>query len=178
VALGPVKPTIEELAGELAQLRTRVETSESILQIHALKARYADLVDRRFSKGKVVDQETLGRIAREIADLFTPDGVWDGGPGLGVATGRAAIVERLERPTLTFSRHLFVKPMIEVQGDHASATWDLLCPCQREDGASFWMCGSEADRYLRVDGSWLHETMTLTSFFMAPVADGFGNIFT
>jgi hypothetical protein len=171
-------PTIEELADELARLRARVETSESILQIHALKARYADLVDRRFSKGKVVDPDTLARTAREIADLFTPDGVWDGGPGLGVGTGRAAIIERLERPTLTFSRHLFVKPMIEVQGDQATATWDLLCPCQRHDGTSFWMCGSETDRYVRVDGSWLHETMTLTSFFMAPVPDGFGRIFS
>jgi SnoaL-like domain len=171
-------PTIDELAEELARLRSSVETSESILQIQALKARYADLVDRRFSKGTLVDQETLARIARDIADLFTPDGVWDGGPGLGVATGRAAIIDRLERPTLSFSRHLFVQPVIEVRGDHATATWDLLCPCQRRDGTSFWMCGSEADSYVRIDGAWLHETMALTSFFMAPVADGFGRIFS
>ena len=171
-------PTMDEVAEEVAKLRTRVEASESMLQIHALKARYAELVDRRFSKGKVVGQDTLTRIAGEIADLFTPDGVWDGGPGLGVATGRAAIIDRLEHPTLTFSRHLFVKPVIEVHGDHATATWDLLCPCQRPDGTSFWMCGAEADRYVRLDGAWLHETMTLTSFFMAPVADGFGKLFS
>ena len=95
-----------------------------------------------------------------------------------MATGRAAIIDRLERPTLTFSRHLFVKPLIEVRGDRATATWDLLCPCQRHDGTSFWMCGSEADSYVRIDGAWLHETMALTSFFMAPVADGFGRIFS
>ena len=162
----------------MARLTARVETSESILQIHALKARYADLVDRRFSKGKLVSTDALNRLAGEIADLFTPDGVWDGGPGLGVATGRAAIIERLEHPTLNFSRHLFVKPVIEVRGDRATATWDLLCPCQRQDGTSFWMCGSEADRYVRLDDSWLHESMVLTGFFMAPVADGFGRIFS
>jgi hypothetical protein len=171
-------PTMEEFAEELARLTARVETSESILQIHALKARYAELVDRRFSKGRVVEGAMLASTALEIAELFTHDGVWDGGPGLGVATGRAAIIDRLEHPTLTFSRHLFVKPVIEVRGDRATATWDVLCPCQRQDGASFWMCGSEADRYVRVDGSWLHESMTLTSFFMAPVADGFGRIFS
>jgi hypothetical protein len=171
-------PTIDELAEELARLRTRVEKSESILQIHELKSRYAELVDCRFSKGKVVDPDTLTRIAKEIADLFHPDGVWDGGPGLGLATGRAAIIDRLEHPTLTFSRHLFVQPVIEVRGDRATATWDLLCPCQRQDGASFWMSGSEADRYVRVDGTWLHESMALTSFFMAPVTDGFGRIFS
>jgi hypothetical protein len=65
-----------------------------------------------------------------------------------------------------------------VLGDSATATWDLLCPCQRQDGTSFWMSGSEADRYVRVDGTWLHESMALTSVFMAPVADGFGRIFS
>ena len=108
---------LDELAAQLTELRTRVEASEGVLQIHALKSHYANLVDRRFAKGKVVDQATLARIAGEIADLFIPDGVWDGGPGLGVAKGRAAIVDRLERPTLTFSRHLFTNPVIDVQGD-------------------------------------------------------------
>ncbi len=171
-------PTLDELAAQLTELRTRVEASEGVLQIHAVKSHYANLVDRRFAKGKVVDQATLARIAGEIADSFIPDGVWDGGPGLGVAKGRAAIVDRLERPTLTFSRHLFTNPVIDVQGDRVSATWDLLCPCQRPDGASFWMSGSESDRYVRVDGAWLHESMTLTTYFMAPVSDGWGRIFS
>jgi hypothetical protein len=171
-------PTIDELARELVALRARVDTSESLLQIHGLKARYAHLVDQRFSKGQVVEQSLLALIAGEIADLFTPDGVWDGGPGLGVARGRAAIAAQLERPTLTFSRHLFTNPVIDVEGDHASATWDLLCPCQRHDGTSFLMSGSESDRYVRLDGRWLHQSMTLTTAFMAPVSDGWGRIFS
>jgi SnoaL-like protein len=170
-------PTIDELAAELATLRVRVDKSESTLAIHALKARYATLVDRRFAKGSLVDGQVLARIAGEIADLFTPDGIWDGGPGLGVATGRAEIVAQLERPTLTFSRHLFTNPVIDVQGDRASATWDLLCPCQRGDGASFLMSGSESDRYVCVDGVWRHASMSLTTYFMAPVSDGWGRIF-
>jgi hypothetical protein len=171
-------PTVDELAKEVAALKTRVDASESVLQIMALKAHYANLVDRRFSKGQLVEQSTLTRIAGEIADLFIPDGVWDGGPGLGVATGRAAIIDRLERPTLTFSRHLFTNPVIDVRGDAASATWGLLCPCQREDGAAFLMSGSEHDRYVRVGGTWLHESMSLTTHFMAPVAEGWGRIFS
>src|ERR1700722_15905501 len=98
---GDGMPTIEELAEEMTRLRTRVEASEGTLQIHAIKARYADLAAGRFSKGNVVDQDALTRIAEEFADLFTPDGVWDGGPGLGGATGRAAIIDRLARPPLT-----------------------------------------------------------------------------
>jgi hypothetical protein len=169
--------TIEDLAAEVAILRQRVDASESVLAIQALKARYGDLVDQRFSRGSVVDGSLLRRVTTEAATLFTPDGTWDGGPGLGVVSGRDAIAERLRSPTLTFSRHLFLKPSIEVDGDRATARWDLLSPCVRLDGTSCWMCGYEDDEYARINGEWLHRSMRLTTLFMAPVTDGFPRIF-
>jgi hypothetical protein len=169
-------PTIEELAAEVASLSRRVDASESILEIQALKARYGELVDQRFSVGAVVDDPTLERIAGEVAELFTPDGVWDGGAGLRTATGREAIAARLRQPTLSFSRHLFVKPRIRVDGDRAWARWDLLSPCRRLDGRSYWMCGYEDDEYTRTDGTWLHRSMRLTTVFMAPAGEGWTRI--
>jgi hypothetical protein len=168
--------TIEELAHEVAALRRRVDTSEAILQLQALKARYGELVDGRYAAGAVVDGAELERIADEIAGLFTVDGVWDGGPGLGTATGRPAIAARLRAPTLSFSRHLFVKPSIRVEGDRASARWDLLCPCRGRDGRSYWMCGYEDDEYVRTAGAWLHRSMRLTTVVMAPVDEGWAKI--
>src|ERR1700676_1050447 len=102
--------TVEELAAEVAALRERVTSSENVLSIQALKARYGELVDERFSKGAVVDAKTLAQVADAVAALFTADGVWDGGPGLGTVTGRRAIAARLREPTLTFSRHFFMNP--------------------------------------------------------------------
>jgi hypothetical protein len=169
--------TVEELAAEVAELRRRVAASESVLAIQALKARYGELVDRRFSAGSVVDAGTLAAVAGAVAELFTTDGVWDGGPGLGLATGRAAIAARLGQPTLTFSRHFFVNPRIEVDGDRASGRWDLLSPCRRADGTSYWMCGYEDDEYERAEGVWLHRSMTLTTVFMSAVGDGWTRIF-
>jgi hypothetical protein len=168
--------TIEELAGEVERLARRVDSCESVLQLQALKARYGELVDERFSPEGVVGSSELDRIVTQVAELFTVDGVWDGGPGLGVAVGRAAIAERLRTPTLSFSRHLFVKPRIEVNGDSASARWDLLSPCRRADGRSYWMCGYEDDEYLRVDGTWLHRSMKLVTIFMAPIEEGWTKI--
>ena len=75
--------TVAELSAEVAALRLRVESSESVLAIQSLKARYGELIDQRFSTGAVVDDDSLIRIADAVASLFTPDGVWDGGPGLG-----------------------------------------------------------------------------------------------
>lgn len=169
-------PTIEELSDEVERLARRVDDCESVLQLQALKARYGELVDERYSTQGVVGSDDLHRIAGEVAALFTADGVWDGGPGLGVAVGRSAIAERLRTPTLSFSRHLFVKPRILVDGNSASARWDLICPCRTAEGRSYWMCGYEDDEYLRVDGTWLHRSMKLTTIFMAPVEQGWPKI--
>ncbi|HXQ59572.1 MAG TPA: nuclear transport factor 2 family protein [Acidimicrobiales bacterium] len=169
--------TVEELAAEVAALQKRVAASETVLAIQALKARYGELVDRRFSAGAVVDATTLAGVADAVAALFAPDGVWDGGPGLGKAQGRPAIAARLGAPTLDFSRHFFLNPRIEVNGDTATGRWDLLSPCRRADGTSYWMCGYEDDDYVRVDGIWLHLSMTLTTVFMTPVGEGWTRIF-
>jgi hypothetical protein len=168
--------TVEELAADMAVLQERVARSEGILAIQSLKAHYGGLVDQRFSMGAVVDAGALSRVAEEIAGLFTADGVWDGGPGLGSATGRPAIAARLREPTLVFSRHLFMNPRIEVVGETGTARWDLLSPCRRPDGTSYWMCGYEDDEYARVNGVWLHRSMRLTTVFMAPVGDGWTRV--
>jgi hypothetical protein len=168
--------TLDELAEEVAALRRRVDASEAVLEIQTLKARYGELVDRRFVAGRVVDPPTLRALAAATAELFTEDATWDGGPGLGRVTGREAIAERLAAPTLDFSRHLFIKPNIRVDGDGATARWDLLSPCRRPDGSSYWMCGYEEDEYQRIAGVWLHRSMTLTTVFMSPVGDGWSRI--
>ena len=169
--------TLEELSAEVTALKQRVAASESVLLIQALKARYGELVDNRFSAGSVVDDTTLARVADDVAALFTPDGVWDGGPGLGTATGRPAIAARLGQPTLVFSRHYFLNPRIVVTGETATGRWDLLSPCRRSDGSSYWMSGYEDDEYALLDGVWLHRSMRLTTVFMAPVGEGWNKVF-
>jgi hypothetical protein len=169
-AEGPV------LRAEFDALRRRVESAEAVLAIQTLKATYGELVDQRFSLGRVIEPSHLDEIVGAIADLFTADAVWDGGPVLGIATGRQAIRERLLKPTLSFSRHLFMKPRISVRRDRATARWDLLCPCRTQDGRSWWMCGYEDDEYRVEDGIWLHSKMALETVFMSPTGEGFERI--
>ena len=166
----------DRLADRVADLEHRMTVAEAILAVQALKARYAELVDDRFSRGAVVAAEVLARVAADIAALFTSDGVWDGGPVLGTVSGRTAIAARLGDPTLVFSRHLFVNPRIRVDDDRATGRWDLLSPCRDARGVSYWMCGYEDDEYRRVDGTWLLSAMRLTTVFMAPVGEGFTEV--
>ena len=175
-----------DLAAEVDGLRARVEMAEAslarlegadaILAIQDLKARYGDLVDQRFSQGRVIDDVSLQAVADQAAGLFTEDGTWDGGPALGVVHGRSAIAEQLASPTLVFSRHLFLSPRITVDGDTATGRWDLLSPCTRLDGSHWWICGFEDDTYRRIDGVWLHQTMRLTTVFAAEAGNGWPRI--
>ena len=169
--------TVDDLAAEVAALRRRVEAAEATLAVHELKSRYAELVDARYDRGRVVDADRLAALAEEIAALFTTDAEWDGGPALGAARGRDAIAARMRQPTLTFSRHLFLKPRIGVDGDRAHARWDLLAPITTPDGRPQWMCGYEDDEYERADdGRWLHRRMALTTVFVAPADEGWRRI--
>lgn len=167
---------IDELNRQVAELRVRVEAAEAVPAIQNLKARYAQLVDERYVRGKVAPDEKVAAVAEQIAALFTEDGVWDGGPALGVSTGRAEIAARMRAPTLVFSWHFFLKPQIQVDGDRALARWDILSPCTTKDGRPHWMVGFEDDEYAHVGGVWLHARMKLTSVFLAPHETGWQKI--
>ncbi len=164
--------TTQELERRVLELEGRLRAVEDVAAIQRLKARYGQLADARYGRRGPKPAQDLERIAREIAGLFTEDAVWDGGAALGRCRGRAEIEKRFREPTLRFSWHYFVKPQIEVSGDTARATWDILAPCTSADGTALWMAGFEEDEYTRVGEAWLHSRMQLGVVFMAPHATG------
>ena len=165
------------LERRIAALEARLEAVADVHAIERLKARYAELVDARYSRGNVVEAAKLEGVSRQIAELFAEDGVWDGGRALGVAKGRDEIAARMREPTLLFSWHYFLKPRIEVSGDTATARWDILSPCTTKDGRPHWMAGFEDDTYRKVDGTWLHQGMKLTVVFLSPHETGWEKVY-
>jgi len=164
--------SLEETVLALELRLARVEAEQ---EIQRLKARYGSLVDARYGREGPKPRAQLEPIAQQIAELFSEDAIWDGGSGLGLCRGRAAIRERFLEPTLRFSWHYFVKPRIEVEGDLARGSWDLLAPCTTRDGVASWMAGVEDDEYARVDGRWLHTSMKLRVVLFAPHARGWAS---
>ena len=156
------------LQQRIEQLEARLDEVEAVQAIHRLKSRYGQLLDARYDENGIVGRDALERIASEAAELFSLDATWDGGAGLGLCQGREAIRERFLEPALQFSWHYFVKPRIEVDGDRAAGTWDILAPCTSRKGRALWMAGSEDDEYVRQDGVWLHQSMKLSVVFFAP----------
>jgi hypothetical protein len=163
---------VEELEARLRTVEARLEAVEAVQAIYNLKARYANLVDSRYTRDGPVGAAELGHIADEIVELFSEDAVWDGGERLGLCTGRDEIRKRFLEPTLRFTLHYFVKPHVEVTGDRARGRWDILAPVTFGDGRPGWMAGHEDDDYVKVDGIWLHSRMKLTVVFMGPELRG------
>lgn len=153
----------QELEARLQALERRVRILEDVESIQRLKARYGELVDQRYGEHGPKDAGALAEIARELAELFTEDAVWDGGSSLGTCRGRREIRERFAEPTLRTSWHYFVKPQIRVDpdGEHAHGRWDLLAPVTTRAGEFRWMAGVEDDEYAKVAGRWLHSRLTL-----------------
>lgn len=166
----------EHMTAQIADLGRRLARAEGVLAIQDLKAKYGELVYRRFSKGQLADPATLESVGNAVATLFTDDGVWDGGPALGRSIGRREIAARLREPTVAFARHFFLNPRISVDGDTGTGRWDVLSPCRSPDGTSYWMTGYEDDEYACVDGTWLHRTMKLTTVFLTRLGDGWTNV--
>ena len=160
--------SVEELEQKLQLLESRLRVVEDIEAIRRLKARYGQLADLRYGRDGVKPTQELEPIARELASLFSEDAVWDGGKALGLCEGREAIYQRFMEPSLHFSWHYFVKPQIQIDGDRARATWDILAACTTKKLVAHWMAGQEEDEYVRVEGSWLHSRMRLDLVFMAP----------
>ena len=84
-------------------MEPRLDDAESVLAFLNLKARYGEVVDARFARVRRGAGE-LDDLARRGSELFTEDGVSDGGrpgrgPGAGGDRGPAG------RATLVFSRH-------------------------------------------------------------------------
>ena len=164
--------TVKELAARVDALERRLRRAEDFEAIVNLKSRYGQLADSRYTLSGPRPADEIQKIARDVTELFTEDAVWDGGASLGTAHGRDEIYERFCQPSLGFTWHYFVKPRIDVDGDRAWGTWDILAPCTSSEGRALWMAGYEEDEYERVGDDWQHKSMVLTVVFMAPYERG------
>ena len=147
-------------------MEERLARLEAIAEIKALKARYCAYCDD--------DYDPEG-----IANLFVPDGVWDGGPEFGSCVGREELKQFFSRvpDQIRFAAHLVLNPIIDVKdADHATGKWRLLMPATvvSDGGApeSRWLLCEYDEEYLRRDGCWMFKSLKLEVNFYAPHLKG------
>ena len=124
-------------------LEARIARLEDIEAIKQLKATYCDICDDNHNPGRIVQ-------------IFTKDGVWEG-KGIAKATGHGEIGKLFERfrDTISFSQHMVQNPIIEIQGDEASATWYFLGAfTMRQHDQGLWQACRYHEKYRRTADGW------------------------
>ncbi len=145
----------------LEQRITRLEDIEAIKQ---LKARYCEICD---------DMHNPDR----IASVFAEDGIWES-EAFGRATGHAEIRALFQRfkDMFSFSQHNIMNPIIEVNGDRATAMWYIVGPwTQADTGKETWMTLRYDDDYVKIGGEWKYQHLRAR---LRLVADRSGSVET
>jgi hypothetical protein len=128
---------------ELERRLTRIEDREAIKE---LKARYCAICDDDHNPNK-------------ITTLFVEDGIWEGAE-FGKAQGPAAIRELFQtfQKLISFSQHMVMNPIIEIEGNRAKGTWYFLGPFTfRKNNEAKWVAVRYEDDYVKVNGEWKYQ---------------------
>jgi hypothetical protein len=119
---------------------TRLEDIESIRQ---LKARYCEICDDNHNTA-------------EIVNIFTADGIWEGA-GIGRAQGHEEIQALFQsfQKSISFSQHMVQNPIIEVNGETASARWYFFGMFTYYTKAQKrWQAARYHEDYQKINGEW------------------------
>ena len=136
-------------------LAERVERMESIEAIRALRARYHELVN-----------EDAGN---RLHELFAPDAcvVYGGRPKV---QGRDNIRAFFASFPVQTARQFIHSHAVQVQGDRGSGS-SYLDGRPVRDGKSFYVVGRFNDEYIRLEGQWFFQRVTLSVHYMIEAAE-------
>lgn len=141
-----------------------------------LVRRLSDIEDIRRLKHRYCALCDAGYDADRLAELFTEDAVWDGGP-IGAHEGREAIRRFFEGSPkrVPWALHMVTNPIIDVDGDAATGQWYLWEPLVYAlpgGDEAWWMSARYDDRYRRTAEGWRFARVAITMKLLAPYDSG------
>jgi hypothetical protein len=128
--------TLDDLAKRITQL-------EDLEAIKQLKARYCSICD--------ADHDP-----ERITSVFSENAIWEG-RGIGRAEGHAAIRDLFRgfQKAISYSQHMVVNPIIEVNGDRANGVWYFFGLFTFRDGnQAKWQAARYHEDYVKANGEW------------------------
>ena len=131
---------------DMAELERRLTRMEDLEAIKQLKARYCEICDDDHNPAK-------------ITTLFVEDGIWEAG-GFGKAQGHEGIRQLFQgfQKMISFSQHMVMNPIIEIDGNSAKGTWYFLGPFTfRKNNEAKWQAVKYEDDYVKVNGEWKYK---------------------
>ena len=157
-------------------IERRLDRLESIEEIKRLKAHYAECADGKYTDDHRKKPEAeRDAVARLQAACFTEDGEFSAG-SFGHVRGREALFENFRDKPFRFAMHLYMNPLIEVDGDTGTGRWaHWLLATDYATDKPMHMCSYTLDEYRRVDGRWLFAKVEVASKFMVAFNEPFSS---
>ncbi len=151
----------------MSDLEHRLRRVEALEEIRLLKARYCDLCDD-------------GYPADELCELFTEDGVWDGGE-MGVFEGKEAVHRFFSNmpKVMSMAIHHVTNSAVEVSDDSLTANgrWYLLQTATlAENNQAVWLAAKYDDQLVYRNNRWLFSRVELQSRFYTAYEVGWAKV--
>lgn len=148
-------------------LEERVRRIEDREEIAQLQARYIDLNDGW--------RGATHAHPEQVADLFAPNGIWEGPPGR--AEGRQAIVELFRGfQSIPFIVHYVTNPLIVVEDATAHGEWHAIVtstvPPEFAPGQALWTLGKYVNDYVRTPAGWRCSHLNFVAAAVTPFEAG------
>lgn len=131
-------------------LEAQVRKLADIEDIKTLMARYCHGIDKK-------DEAGFMSIWAEDADYVLPRGHGTGTEGI------RQLVQKVWREVPKCHHHI-TNPLIQIDGDHASAATDVFYYRLTADGVRVLLSGCYAFSFVRRAGRWLTRSLKFTSF--------------
>jgi hypothetical protein len=159
----------------LRRLEDRLRALEDIAEIQELRSRYVQYWD--------VGYDGARGNANDLAQLFTEDCVWDGGPAGGRWLGREGIRQHFASVTTEHRFHVDGQPLdqagvavhygtnptIDLHGDEAMGSWSgLIAASFARQGVAMWIAVQYDDEYVRTPDGWRFRSVRVTTKFATP----------
>lgn len=148
-------PIASEPDARYELLLARLERLESVQAIQALRARYHELVNE--------DQ------GPRLYELFAPDATVAYG-GRPAVQGRDNIRAFFASFPVQTARQFIHNHIVEVDGDHGTG-YSYLDGRPVREGKSFYVVGRFDDEYVRLQGQWFFQSVTLHVHYMIEAAE-------
>lgn len=154
-------------------LEQRIQILEDKDAITRLKGRYCNINDGGWNG------IATHHAVEELVNMFTPDGIWDGGPVLNARAEGSEQIHQLftHFQVVEFVIHNVMNPIIEIDGDTALGDWHAIITSTSgsgKDRQAMWILGKYNEEYVRTAEGWKIKSLLFTSASCAPYELGWG----
>jgi hypothetical protein len=148
-------------------LAKRIQVLEDKDAIQELKVGYYRLADAAIAGDESQWDEILSHFTEDVTADFV---------GMGQFKGKAAL-EKIFKETvpsiMTFSAHMILNSIIEVNGDTAKGSWYFFVAATIAGiNKAAWIKGLYEDEFVRIDGKWKIKSLKSETTFMTPFDEG------